>query len=1009
VLLIALNALPTSVLFAVNDVGPVYAVLKQLRYNQTDTSTPALTSSQPYRFSAFVSQASGGTLTGGTVTPPNTGGITSPQPLSPNNDGTGSQSFEQRFDTFSALNAAFGDGQYSLHITGGNGTYNSQVTLNGEVYPSEIPQFLNTSFGGGALVIDPTQPFTITWNSFADHGTNDVVVFSLKDSNGQTLIQQFLAPAATSALIPASTLQFDQGYNIQLMFLKVANTNTASIPGSTGVAAYGLSTKANVTTRGNLFASINGTTQNGGGSIFQYTPAGTQDSFASGLDRPRGVAFDSAGNLFVAINTLDTNSGTFQGTILEIAPDGTESTFANVVGPSADSFVADIKVDSAGNLFVGAQDSNDPNFATTIYKFTPDGTQSTFGSVPGQSLGLALDFAGNLYAADNVDLIIYKFTPDGTRSTFIGPAAFSAVESPIGLSFDKFGNLFVSTLGNSGNDSILQFAPDGTGESTFVTGLAQLPRGLAFDSAGNLFVAETGLSSPGDILKITPQGAVSVFASGLGRPQGNGGAEFLACNELPMIIGGNVSASGTVGQQFVYQIAATNHASVYSTSTLPGGLNIDNSTGLIYGIPTVSGNFSITISAWNPCGTGLGNLALAVAPAPSGPQIISSTSATGRTGQPFSFQVLTSGASSSARLSTSPLPSGLNADPVTGLISGIPTSDGNFSVTLTITDGLATTSAALQLTFTSDPDVPIITSSDSGFLVPGQFFSRRLTADASASFSYIGSDGVKHSGPSIEGLPPGLSFDGVNLISGTYNPGNNGANANRLTANQSSTAVAIGAQVIHPNTITIRPRCIAICQPVATNDNGTSTAPLNFFEGSNLTASQPPDITMEATGPSGATVNFTAPTVTDGNGNNPPVSCNPPSGSTFPVGKTTVACTSAADSSGAYAIVTFFVTVQDTTPPVITAIPASITVAKRKTAKGRPQGATVNFASQLSATDIVDGPVTATANPPSGSFFPLGTTAVVVTAADSHGNTATASFTVTVVNKIKKIKKPKHH
>src|SRR4029077_7723738 len=219
ILLTALTALPSSALFAVNDVGPVYAVLKQLRYNQSDTSTPTLTSNQPYRFSTFVSQAAGGTLTGGMVTPPHTGGITSPQPLSSNNDGTGSQSFEQRFDTLSALNAAFRDGQYSLQITGANGTYNSQLTLTGEVYPNEIPQFLNTSFAGGALVINPTQPFTITWNSFADHGTNDVVVFSIKDSNGQTLIQQFLAPTATSALIAANTLQFDQGYSIQLMFL----------------------------------------------------------------------------------------------------------------------------------------------------------------------------------------------------------------------------------------------------------------------------------------------------------------------------------------------------------------------------------------------------------------------------------------------------------------------------------------------------------------------------------------------------------------------------------------------------------------------------------------------------------------------------------------------------------------------------------------------------------------------------------------------------------------------
>ena len=58
-----------------------------------------------------------------------------------------------------------------------------------------------------------------------------------------------------------------------------------------------------------------------GGKIYQVTPAGTATTFASGLNFPAGLAFDSAGNLFEA------DSGS--GTILKFAPDGTHTTFAS--------------------------------------------------------------------------------------------------------------------------------------------------------------------------------------------------------------------------------------------------------------------------------------------------------------------------------------------------------------------------------------------------------------------------------------------------------------------------------------------------------------------------------------------------------------------------------------------------------------------------------------------------------------------------------------------------------
>ena len=276
-------------------------------------------------------------------------------------------------------------------------------------------------------------------------------------------------------------------------------------------------------TLNDLFASVNGAANNGGGFIYQYNPGGVQSTFAAGLSRPRGVAFDHSGNLFVVTNTLDSVSGTFQPSIVKITPDGVQSTFATISG---DFFGQGLAIDSSGNIFVMAGDDTSPVAASTIYEFTPDGVQSTFGTVPGQGFALAFDTAGNLFAADVVDRTIYEFAPDGTRSVFVGADGFPPDEGPIGLAFDRFGNLFVST-----GVAVLKFTPDGEG-TPFATDLDNA-RGLAFDRGGNLFVAEIIQTGPGDVLKFTLDGVGTVFASGIGRPEGNGGPEYLAVQFLP--------------------------------------------------------------------------------------------------------------------------------------------------------------------------------------------------------------------------------------------------------------------------------------------------------------------------------------------------------------------------------------------------------------------------------------------------------------------------------------------
>ena len=153
----------------------------------------------------------------------------------------------------------------------------------------------------------------------------------------------------------------------------------------------------------------------------------------------------------------------------------------------------------------------------------------------------------------------------------------------------------------------------------------------------------------------------------------------------------------------------------------------------------------------------------------------------------------------------------------------------------------------------------------------------------------------------------------------------------------------------------------------------------------------PPDLTVPADGTvpatdlSGAVVAFT--TVASDASGSVSVICIPPSGSVFPVGTTTVTCT-ATDSSGNDSSATFTLTVTgDNIPPVVT-VPANITV----DATG-PSGAVVAFTA--TATDN-SGSVTLSCVPPSGSTFPVAVTPVTCTATDPLGNSAYATFTVTV-------------
>ena len=153
------------------------------------------------------------------------------------------------------------------------------------------------------------------------------------------------------------------------------------------------------------------------------------------------------------------------------------------------------------------------------------------------------------------------------------------------------------------------------------------------------------------------------------------------------------------------------------------------------------------------------------------------------------------------------------------------------------------------------------------------------------------------------------------------------------------------------------------------------------------TLTLPANITVEATGPSGAAVSFSA-SATDIVDTSVAAVCLPQSGSTFALGTTTVNC-SATDDAGNTSSGSFTVTVRDTRPPSIAAH-ADVNA-----------NATANSAANVSytlptANDLVDGAVSVTCTPASGSSFAVGSTTVNCSAQDSRGNSASSSFAVKV-------------
>jgi DNA-binding beta-propeller fold protein YncE len=200
-------------------------------------------------------------------------------------------------------------------------------------------------------------------------------------------------------------------------------------------------------------------------SAHQSPRAPKQDQAnAEGLDKPRGIALDGAGNQYILDSRHDR--------IEKRSPSGALIKRFGRRGTGDGQFhePCGIRIDAKGNLYVADTFFTlDPKGGLPwgrIEKFTLDGVFTSSwgrGEKQGDLYGprdLAVDSQGNVYVSDTGYRRILKYGPDGSFLTQWGkqgrgPGEF---DEPFGLDFDKDDNLYVA---DRLNYRIQVFRPDG--------------------------------------------------------------------------------------------------------------------------------------------------------------------------------------------------------------------------------------------------------------------------------------------------------------------------------------------------------------------------------------------------------------------------------------------------------------------------------------------------------------------------------------------------------------------
>ncbi|WP_301869275.1 putative Ig domain-containing protein [Stenotrophomonas indicatrix] len=357
-----------------------------------------------------------------------------------------------------------------------------------------------------------------------------------------------------------------------------------------------------------------------------------------------------------------------------------------------------------------------------------------------------------------------------------------------------------------------------------VTGL---PAGLSVGGTTATSVTVSGT--------VSAAGSFSLFATATDSSTGTGpfttgqgftltvGAPTLSMTPAPGNLPMNYGTATTIN--FASSGGTAPYSYALAAGSLPVGVSF-NSAGVLSGTPTVPGNYNIAVRAADSS-TGAGapfalqqNYTIVVAtPAiaidpPSLPN--------GSAGVAYNAQLSSSGgiAPYSYSLLSGALPVGMSFNSA-GALTGVPRSDGNFSITVGSTDSNSQT-ANRAYTFTITPATVVLAPAPLAGGAVGTAYSQSLSSSGGiAPYTYAIVSGA---------LPPGIAFSSAGVFSGTPVTAGSYTVVVRSTddagynATQSYTIVIANAVPVAVDDSATTPSQQAVTIPVAANDSSVITS-----------------------------------------------------------------------------------------------------------------------------------------------------------------------------------------